>query len=175
MEIQMLDLKTYIKDVPGFPKEGIIFRDISPLLADPQALSQTIDMLAAPFDDGSIDCVAAIEARGFIFGSAVARRLGVGMIPIRKQGKLPCKTESVTYSLEYGSDTLEVHADAFAKYKKVLMVDDLLATGGTMTAACELVEKVGGEVVGLSFLIELGGLGGREKLSHHKINSLIAY
>ena len=170
-----IDLEGYIRSIPDWPKKGILFRDITPLLADPKALSAAIDALCAGFTEVGIEYVAAVEARGFIFGAAVARKLGVGFVPIRKKGKLPFKTESVSYDLEYGTDTLEVHSDAIVKGAKVLMVDDLLATGGTMAAACELIEKIEGQVVGIAFLIELRELSGRKKLSRYKINTVISY
>ena len=134
MATERIDLKEYIRSIPDWPKEGILFRDITPLLADPKAFSAAIDALCADFTDAEIECVAAVEARGFIFGAAVAGKLGVAFVPVRKKGKLPFKTQSVTYDLEYGTDTLEVHSDAVGKGAKVLMVDDLLATGGTMAA-----------------------------------------
>lgn len=170
-----LQLKNYIRDIPDFPKPGILFRDITPLLADKQAFSDAVKALAEPFADSAIDYVAAVEARGFIFGSAVAEALGAGFIPIRKKGKLPHKTTSVTYDLEYGTDTLEVHADAVAGGRRILMVDDLLATGGTMAAACGLMEKLNAEIVALAFLIELTPLAGREKLTNHNIYTVISY
>ena len=170
-----LQLKNYIRDIPDFPKPGILFRDITPLLADKQAFSDAVKALAEPFADSAIDYVAAVEARGFIFGSAVAEALGTGFIPIRKKGKLPHKTTSVTYDLEYGTDTLEVHADAVADGGRILMVDDLLATGGTMAAACGLMEKLNAEIVALAFLIELTPLAGREKLTNHNIYTVISY
>ena len=168
-------LKNYIRSIPDWPKKGILFRDITPLLADPKAFSAAIDALCAGFTETGIDYVAAIEARGFIFGSAVAEKLGAGFVPIRKKGKLPFKTESITYDLEYGTDTLEVHSDAISSGAKVLMIDDLLATGGTMTAACKLIEKIGGEIVGISFLIELTKLAGREKLAGYKLKTVMSY
>jgi len=170
-----LQLKNYIRDIPDFPKPGILFRDIAPLLADKQAFSAAVQALAEPFADSAIDYVAAVEARGFIFGSAVAEALGTGFIPIRKKGKLPHKTTSVTYDLEYGTDTLEVHTDAVADGGRILMVDDLLATGGTMAAACGLMEKLNAEIVALAFLIELTPLAGREKLTNHNIYTVISY
>ena len=170
-----LQLKNYIRDIPDFPKPGILFRDITPLLADKQAFSDAVKALAEPFADSAIDYVAAVEARGFIFGSAVAEALGTGFIPIRKKGKLPHKTTSVTYDLEYGTDTLEVHADAVADGGRILMVDDLLATGGTMAAACGLMEKLNAEIAALAFLIELTPLAGREKLTNHNIYTVISY
>ena len=139
MTTEKTNLETYIRSIPDWPKKGILFRDITPLLADPRAFAAAVDALCAGFGEGDIQYVAAVEARGFIFGAAVARKLGAGFVPIRKKGKLPSKTESVTYDLEYGTDTLEVHSDAVGKGDKVLMVDDLLATGGTMAAACELI------------------------------------
>ena len=170
-----VELEKYIRSIPDWPKMGILFRDITPLLAEPGALAIAIDTLCDDFADTDIKYVAAVEARGFIFGAAVAKKLGVGFIPIRKKGKLPSKTESITYNLEYGTDTLEVHSDAVSRGAKVLMVDDLLATGGTMAAACELIEKIGGQIVGISFLIELSELAGREKLSGYKIHTCLSY
>ena len=170
-----IDLKSYIRDIPDWPKKGIIFRDITPLLMNPKAFKASVDALCADFTDSGIAYVAAVEARGFIFGSAVAEKLGVGFVPIRKKGKLPWQTESITYDLEYGTDTLEVHSDAVKSGGKVLMVDDLLATGGTMAAACKLVEKTGGTVTGIAFLIELAGLQGREKIAGYKVTSIISY
>ena len=172
---KMIDLKEYIREIPDWPKKGILFRDITPLLAEPKALTAAVDALCAGFTDSGIEYVAAVEARGFIFGSAVAERLGAGFIPIRKKGKLPWKTESISYDLEYGTDTLEVHRDALSGRARVLMIDDLLATGGTMSAACRLIEKIGGDVIGIAFLLELAGLGGREKLADYKIKSIISY
>jgi adenine phosphoribosyltransferase len=170
-----IDLKRYIREIPDWPKKGILFRDITTLLAEPQAFSAAVYALAAAFKEKNVDYVAAVEARGFIFGAAVAEKLRVGFVPIRKKGKLPWKTESISYDLEYGVDTLEVHRDAIAGSSKVLMVDDLLATGGTMAAACKLIEKVGGVVVGIAFLIELAELGGREKLTDYDVCSIISY
>jgi len=165
----------YIRDVPDFPKPGILFRDITPLLADKDAFAAAVDALAEPFIGFDVDYVAAVEARGLIFGSAVAKGVEAGFIPIRKQGKLPYKTEVVTYALEYGTDTLEVHSDAIKPGSKVLMVDDLLATGGTMAAACRLMAKLEAEIVGISFLVELTDLAGREKLSDYSIHTVISY
>ena len=168
-------LEDYIRSIPDWPKKGILFRDITPLLGDAKAFAAAIERLAADFAGAGIDYVAAVEARGFIFGSAVAEKLGAGFVPIRKAGKLPFKTESVAYDLEYGTDTLEVHCDAARNGAKVLMVDDLLATGGTMAAACELIEKIGGRVAGIAFLVELRELAGRDKLGGYKISTLISY
>ncbi len=170
-----VDLARYIRAVPDWPKSGILFRDITPLLADPKAFSVAIEALCREFPKGMIDVVAAVEARGFIFGSAVAERLEAGLVPIRKKGKLPCKTQRVTYDLEYGTDTLEVHADAVKRGARVLLVDDLLATGGTMRAACQLIEQVGGTVAGVTFLIELTNLGGKAKLAGRKISVALKY
>ena len=172
---EAIELQRYIRSIPDWPKKGILFRDITPLLADPQAFAAAIDALCAGFTEGPIDYVAAVEARGFIFGAAVAEKLGVGFVPIRKKGKLPFETESVTYNLEYGTDTLEVHSDAVEKGARVLMVDDLLATGGTMAAACKLIEKIGGQIVGIAFLIELAKLAGRKKLTGYKIRAVMSY
>jgi len=170
-----IDLEKFIRNIPDWPKKGILFRDITPLLADPKAFRASVDALCADFAEVNVDYVAAVEARGFIFGAAVAQKLSAGFVPIRKKGKLPFKTESVTYDLEYGTDTLELHKDAVKEGAKVLMVDDLLATGGTMVAACKLIEKIGGQIVGIAFLIELRKLAGREKLSGYKIRTLISY
>ena len=169
------DLKAFIRDIPDFPKAGILFRDITPLLADARALERAIELLAEPFMEAGIDVVAAVEARGFIFGSAVAQALGAGFVPIRKKGKLPFQTHSVSYGLEYGTDSVEVHTDAVQPGSRVLMVDDLLATGGTMVAACELIEKLGGEIAGLTFLIELADLNGRDELGQYDIHTVITY
>lgn len=170
-----MDLKQYIRDIPDFPQPGILFRDITPLLADRDALDAAIAALAEPFADERIDLIAAVEARGFIFGPAVARALGAGFIPMRKKGKLPAETAMVYYDLEYGQDSIEVHRDAVAAGARVLMLDDLLATGGTMAAACELIEQLGADVAGISFLIELTALNGRQKLKPYHIHSVIKY
>lgn len=170
-----IDLKSYIRDVPDWPKKGILFRDITPLLGNPRAFAAAVDALCADFSQAGIQYVAAVEARGFIFGAAVAEKLAAGFVPIRKKGKLPWRTESITYDLEYGTDTLEIHRDAVKSGAKVLMVDDLLATGGTMAAACRLIEKIGGRVAGIAFLVELADLKGREKLTGYKLTSVISY
>ncbi|MCF7973094.1 MAG: adenine phosphoribosyltransferase [Phycisphaerae bacterium] len=175
MAVKSSDLEQYIRAIPDWPKPGILFRDITPLLADYHAYLAAVEALVSDYRDMRIDYVAAVEARGFIFGSAVAERLRAGFIPVRKKGKLPYKTESFTYDLEYGTDTLEVHVDAIEKGTNVLLVDDLLATGGTMRAACSLIEKVGGTICGISFLIELKALNGRSKLDQHKISTVITY
>ena len=175
MDASQIKLESFIRDIPDWPKKGILFRDITPLLRDAKAFAGAIAALAAPFADKKIDYVAAVEARGFIFGSAVAEKIQAGFVPIRKHGKLPYTTESVTYDLEYGTDTLEVHMDAVTQDARVLMVDDLLATGGTMAAACQLVEKMGADVVGVTLLIELAALGGRAKLDGYSVSSIITY
>ncbi|MFA5145995.1 MAG: adenine phosphoribosyltransferase [Candidatus Omnitrophota bacterium] len=167
------ELKSYIRDVPGFPKEGIIFKDITPLLKDGRTFRESVDMIADQFKGKSIDAVLSVEARGFIFGAALAYKLGVGIIPVRKKGKLPFKTNSVTYDLEYGKDTLEIHQDAFKKGANLLIVDDLLATGGTTHAVVEMIENMGGKIVGLAFVVELLPLKGREKLKGYPVVSLI--
>jgi len=175
MNRDKIDLKDYIRDVADWPKRGILFRDITPLLAEPKAFQAAVDALAADYVGAGIQYVAAVEARGFIFGSAVAAKLNAGFVPIRKKGKLPFKTESITYDLEYGTDTLQVHSDAVTAGAKVLMVDDLLATGGTMAAACNLVEKIGGRIAGIVFLVELTDLHGIDKLTGYKVKSIIRY
>jgi len=175
MAREHVDLAKYIRAIPDWPKRGILFRDITPLLADPKAFPTAVDALCAPFFGVGVQYVAAVEARGFIFGSAVAERLGAGFIPVRKKGKLPGATETATYELEYGVDTLEMHRDAIPAGAKVLMVDDLLATGGTMSAACTLIEKVGAHIAGIAFVIELSDLQGRKRLSSYRIHALISY
>ncbi len=169
----MKGLKSAIRDIPGFPKQGIIFKDITPLLNDRKLFRQAVDELARRFKKRGIDCVVSVEARGFIFGAAVAYKLGAGIVPVRKKGKLPYQAYSVTYDLEYGQDTLEIHKDAFPKRAKVLIVDDLLATGGTTKAVIGLVKKLRGKIVGIVFLIELTALKGRNKLKGYPIHSLI--
>ena len=169
------ELAGYIRSIPDWPKKGILFRDITPLLGKADAFAAAVKALVADFVDTGIEYVAAVEARGFIFGATAAEKLGAGFVPIRKKGKLPYQTEAVTYDLEYGTDTLEVHRDAIRSGARVLMVDDLLATGGTMAAACALIEKIGGCVGGIAFLIELSGLAGRQKLHKYKIKTLISY
>ena len=164
-----------IRDVPDFPKPGILFKDITPLLADPQALRAATEALAAPYRDRRIDLVVGIEARGFIFGTPVAGLLDVGFVPIRKPGKLPWETRSVSYELEYGSDALEIHADAVAEGQRVLVVDDLLATGGTSRAACDLLDGMGAKVVEVAVLIELGFLEGRARLAPFRASSVLTF
>ena len=171
----MMDLKQHIRHVPDFPKPGILFYDITTLLKNAEGLKATIDRLAAPYQGAKIDAVIGIESRGFILGSAVAERLGAGFIPVRKPGKLPSKAIKETYDLEYGKDALEMHADAIAKGERVLIVDEVLATGGTAAAAVQLVKKGGGELQGLAFLIELTGLQGKSKLPGERVFSVLQY
>lgn len=168
-------LKAAIRDVPDFPKPGIIFKDITTLLKDPRLLRIAVDQLVSLCAGKPADKVAAIESRGFIFGSLVADRLGAGLVPVRKPGKLPAKTISASYELEYGTDTIEMHADGIAPNDRVLIVDDLIATGGTARAAAELVEKAGGQVEAFVFLIELGFLDGRAKLAGRDVRSVLQY
>ncbi|MBI1908642.1 MAG: adenine phosphoribosyltransferase [Deltaproteobacteria bacterium] len=170
-----IDLKSKIRDVPDFPKPGIVFKDITPLLADVTAFQQVIDTLAKRYATRQIDYCVGIESRGFIFAAALAYRIDAGFVPVRKKGKLPFKTESVEYALEYGTDKIEMHRDAVSKGSRVLVVDDVLATGGTASATCQLIEKCGGTVVESAFVIELGFLKGREKLKRREIFSLIRY
>ena len=168
-------LKSKIRHVPDFPRAGILFYDVTTLLQDRDGFRKAIDSLAAPFEQANIDLVIGIESRGFIFGSAVADRVGTGFAPVRKPGKLPSTTMRATYDLEYGTDALEIHDDAVRKGQRVLIVDDLLATGGTAKATSELVRRLGGEVCALAFLIELVGLKGRDKLSGDTIHSVLQY
>jgi adenine phosphoribosyltransferase len=170
-----VDLRDHIRDIPDFPEPGIVFKDITPLLLDPPAMSHAVDELAAYAQSRQVELVVAAEARGFILGAALARQLGVGFVPARKPGKLPHDTVSADYMLEYGVDTLELHADALAHGTRVLVHDDLIATGGTARAVCDLVEKLGGHVAGCAFLIELGFLNGRQRLAGFDVNSLVVY
>lgn len=169
----MIHIEEFIRDVPDFPAKGIIFKDITPLLKNPAALDETVAQLVKPYESAGAEIVTGIESRGFIFGALVAQRLAAGFVPIRKPGKLPARTIAQSYELEYGTDTVEIHADAFQPGQKVLMVDDLLATGGTMSAGCKLVESLGGKIVGVAFVIELDFLNGRSKLPGYDIHSLI--
>jgi len=171
----MEQLKQKIRHVPDFPKAGILFYDITTLLQDAAGFRAAIDGLSLPFKGAGIDVVVGIESRGFIFGAAVADRIGAGFTPVRKPGKLPSKTVRATYALEYGSDSLEIHDDAVSKGQKVLIVDDLLATGGTARATTDLVKKLGGQVQALAFLIELVGLDGRSKLAGENIHTVLKY
>jgi len=170
-----LQLSDYIGVVPDFPKPGILFRDVTPLLASPAAFAEAIRQLAGHYRDRRIDLIAAAEARGFLFAAPLALELGVGLIPIRKPGKLPRKTLAHTYELEYGADTLEMHAGDIPGGARVLIVDDLLATGGTVQACCQMIEKTGGTVAGCAFVIELTSLGGVKKLAGYDVFSLIKY
>ena len=169
----MIDLKTLCRDVPGFPKEGIIFKDITPLLKDGERFKEIIDRISDRYLDKGIDVVVSIEARGFIIGPAVAFKLGAGVVPVRKKGKLPWRCYQATYDLEYGTDTLEIHQDAIKPGEKVLIVDDLLATGGTVGAVINLVERLKGQIVEVAFLIELTSLKGREQIRDYPVFSLI--
>ncbi len=173
--IDTTEFKSYIRDIPDFPKKGIIFKDITPLLKDKGAFNSVVNIIADRYKDKKVDTVASIEARGFIFGSAVAHKLNIGMIPIRKKGKLPYDTVSVTYDLEYGTDTLEMHKDAVSSGDNVLLIDDLLATGGTAAAVCDLIKKAGGNIVEVAFMIELEFLKGRSKLEGYPIFSLMKF
>lgn len=177
MNSQTLDhIRATIRDVPDFPKPGILFKDITPVLADHALLSRTIDGMIDATGVLTVDKVVGIDARGFIFGSLIAARLGAGFVPVRKKGKLPWKTRGVDYSLEYGSNSIEIHQDAIAPGETVLLADDLLATGGTAAAALHLIEQSGGQIVGSTFFIELSFLNGREKLrGHGPVHALITY
>ncbi len=168
-------LKEFVRDIPDFPKPGILFKDITPLLADRAGLSLAIEYLTQPFLKENVELVTGAESRGFIFASAVARNLSAGFIPIRKPGRLPHEVQSQEYELEYGTDKLEIHRDAIPSGARVLLVDDLLATGGTMNACIQLVQALGGEVVGAAFLIELVALNGRQKLGNVPIHSILKY
>jgi adenine phosphoribosyltransferase len=168
-----MDLARFIRDVPGYPKPGIVFKDITPLLADAAAFTEACRAMAAPFQEAAVTQVVAIESRGFLFGAPIALALGAGLVPMRKAGKLPHKTSAVAYELEYGTDRLEVHSDALGSGSRVLLVDDVLATGGTAAAACELIESLGAKVAGCSFLLRLGFLNGLERLADRQVASVI--
>ena len=170
-----MDLKKYIRNIPDFPKKGIIFRDITTLIQHPVAFSETIEIFHSRYKTKHIDIIAGIEARGFIFGAALAYKLGVGFVPIRKKGKLPWKTVSETYELEYGTDTIEIHEDAIESGKSVLLMDDLIATGGSLLAAKNLVEKLGGRILEAAVVIELVDLKGREKIAPLELFSLVQF
>jgi len=170
-----MDLSLYIRDIPDFPKPGILFKDITPLLADPVAFQHAIDRLAIHYDGRPIDAVAAAEARGFLFAAPLALRLRRPLVPLRKPGKLPYRTYSLKYDLEYGSAELQMHYDGISSKARVLLVDDLLATGGTMEAGARLIEQAGGAIAGFAFLVELAFLKGRERLKPHEVFSLVTY
>jgi adenine phosphoribosyltransferase len=174
-EANGFDPKEFIRSVPDFPKAGILFRDITPLLASPEAFRSSVGQIADRFRRRNVDAIAAVEARGFLFAAPLALELDVALVPIRKPGKLPCQTIALTYALEYGTDALEIHADAFSPGAAVLVVDDLLATGGTVEACCRLVEKAGAKVVACAFLIELATLGGAKRIAQHEVFSLIKF
>jgi len=173
--MKKIELKKHIRNIPDFPKEGILFRDITTLLMHKKAFKHAVDTLTSKYRNKKIDKVVAVEARGFIFGGAIAHKLGAGFVPVRKKGKLPWKTNSATYELEYGTDTLEMHHDAIEPGDKVLIVDDLLATGGTVKAVIDLVQQLKGKIAGIAFLIELTDLKGKDKLKGYPIYSLIKY
>ena len=175
MQDPISHLKKLIRDVPDFPKPGILFRDISPLLADAGGLALAIELLANPYRGKGIDVVVGAESRGFIFGAAVACAISAGFQLVRKPGKLPCKRVALKYDLEYGTDSLEMHQDAITRGQRILIVDDVLATGGTMKACCDLVNHLGGEIAGVAVLIELAGLGGRSKVPGQKVHSVLTY
>ncbi|MGC1514470.1 MAG: adenine phosphoribosyltransferase [Maribacter sp.] len=170
-----MDFKSLIRDVPDFPKNGVVFKDITPLLKNPLALKETVNALVRMVGGQAIDKVVGMESRGFIFGPLLAAQLNAGFVPIRKPRKLPSKTLSEAYELEYGSDTLEIHTDGIEKGDRVLVHDDVLATGGTAQAACKLIERLGGEIVQCNFLIELSFLNGRHKISQHPVQALVEY
>jgi adenine phosphoribosyltransferase len=170
-----LDLRAFVRDVPDFPRPGILFRDVTPLLADPAALREAIRRLAQPFRDARIERVVGVESRGFLLGAPVAIELGAGLAIARKPGKLPCRTLAVSYDLEYGTDRLEMHADAVEGGQRVLVVDDLVATGGTAAATLRLARSAGADVVGCAFLIELKALGGRAQLDAKRIHAVLEY
>jgi adenine phosphoribosyltransferase len=173
--MELSELRAKIRDIKDFPTEGILFKDITTLLQDPQAFRSVVDQMATAYIQSRVEIVVGIESRGFIFGGALAHELGAGFVPVRKLGKLPSKTIEVEYELEYGRDALAMHEDAIRSGQRVLVVDDLLATGGTMGAALRLVQQLGGEVVGVAFLIELAFLKGRAKLKSYPVSSLIVY
>jgi adenine phosphoribosyltransferase len=173
--MKVSDLKKHIRDIPDFPKKGIIFKDISTLLKHPKAFQKSIDTLAKTFKKTRVEYVVGVEARGFIFGAALAYKLGAGFIPVRKKGKLPYKTKSVTYQLEYGTDILEIHEDAVPPGARVLVVDDLLATGGTVKAVVDLLTAQKAKIIGVAFLVELEFLKGKEKLKGLPVYSVIQY
>ncbi len=171
----MENLEAYIRDIPDFPKQGIVYKDISPLLQNPSAMKQAVDLFLEKLGGGKIDKVVGIESRGFFFATLLAERLNAGFVPIRKPGKLPYKTHREEYALEYGTDILEIHQDAINSGENILIHDDVLATGGTALAACNLVEKLGGNIIQCNFLVELSFLKGKEKLANYEVQSLLKY
>ena len=171
----MVDLRAFIRDIPDFPKKGILFKDITPLLANPSALALAVETLCNPFRGTGVQIVVGAESRGFIFGTAIAQALSCGFVPVRKPGKLPYQKISLTYDLEYGQDSLEIHKDAIKPGARVLLVDDLLATGGTMKACCDLVETLGGQISGIAVLIELAFLSGRRRFEKYHLHSALEY
>jgi adenine phosphoribosyltransferase len=173
--MKKVDLAAAIRSIPDFPKAGILFRDITTLLKDKRAFKEAVNLIAAHYKNKKIDAVVAVEARGFILGGAIANKLGVGFVPVRKKGKLPWKTRSVTYALEYGTDTLEIHQDALKPGELVLIVDDLLATGGTVGAVCKLVKEQQAKIIGIAFLVELVDLKGKDKLKDYSLYSLVKF
>ena len=173
-KLRIARLQDLIRDIPDFPKPGIVFKDITPLLGHAAGLSLAVEYLAQPFRHMKVDLVAGAESRGFIFGTAVAQHLSAGFVPIRKPGRLPSHTHAEEYALEYGTDRVEIHRDAIQPGDRVLLVDDVLATGGTMSACCQLVEELGGHIVGLAFLLELAFLGGRDRFSKYNVYSALS-
>ena len=169
------DIENAIRDIPDFPKKGIIFKDITPVLSDIHLLRKSIDLMVEPFMNQKIDVVVGIESRGFIFGTPIADKLNASFIPVRKPGKLPYKTEQISYELEYGTDSLEIHKDSIKEKQKILIVDDLLATGGTAEATCNLISKLKGNICGFVVLIELEFLEGRKKLNQYNVHSIVKY
>ena len=171
-----MDLHALIRNVPDWPKPGVQFKDITPLLRDPSGLAMAVELMASPWRGKAVDLVCGAESRGFIFGTAIAQALSAGFVPIRKPNKLPAQTHAISYDLEYGTDTLEVHTDAVVQGQRVLMVDDLLATGGTMKACCDLIRMMGGQIMGISVLIELGFLPGRALVGEHgAVHAVLTY
>jgi adenine phosphoribosyltransferase len=175
MGVDAAVVRAHVRDIPDWPSPGIVFRDITPLLAAPDVFAGTVDALAAPFEQEQIDKVVGVEARGFVFAAPVAYRHGAGFVPVRKPGKLPWEIERAEYELEYGTDLLEIHRDAIQPGERVLIVDDVIATGGTAAASAVLVERLGGEVVGLAFVVELAYLHGREKLAGRRLHNVVTY
>lgn len=171
----MIDLKAFVRDIKDFPKPGVLFKDITPLLIDPKASASCLEQLVAQVDGIQVDKVVGVESRGFFYGIPLAQKLNAGFVPVRKPGKLPFKTIAMTYNLEYGTDSLEIHTDAIQKGDRVLLHDDVLATGGTAKAVCELIEELGGVVVQCNFILELDFLNGRALLNNREVNSVIHY